>query len=247
MVSAPDPNRPRQASPAPSGDSSIRSSDSDPAAFDNFKSPAAIARFVLTTILLLAADQLVKQQSFSRLATQLIVESDGHVQVRSRTFDLIPGLIHLEVTANQGAVFGLGQGQRWFFVAVSIAAVAFLTFLFRRGGRSAWYQIVLGMLLAGVLGNMLDRVSLGYVRDMIHALPGWHWPHWLVGMLPDWSWKFGEVFPWIFNVADSLLCVGVAILILHGLMVSPPPQPQATKPSDPPSQGSTSPRPSSAG
>jgi signal peptidase II len=210
-----------------------------PATTDNFKSPAAIARFVLTTLVLLAADLVVKHVAFSRLATELLVLPDGHVQVRSRTLDLIPGLIHLEVTANQGAVFGLGQGQRWVFVAVSVAAIAFLTYLFRRGGKSASYQIVLGMLLAGVLGNMVDRIALGYVRDMIHALPGWHWPLWLIRRLPDWSWKYGEVFPWIFNVADSLLCVGVAILILHGLFVPPQGAPVKADAQDPPGKAAS--------
>jgi signal peptidase II len=243
MPSAPDPNRPPAASAARPVGSSSRATHPSATTADNFKSPAAIARFVLTTILLLTADLIVKSLAFSRLATELIVLPDGRVQVRSRTFDLIPRVIHLEVTANQGAVFGIGQGQRWFFVAVSIAAIAFLTYLFRRGVRSWWYQIVLGMLLAGVLGNMVDRVRLGYVRDMIHALPGWHWPHWFVGMLPDWSWKYGEVFPWIFNVADSLLCVGVAVLILHGLFMAPPDAPTADKPSDASGHASTLPRP----
>jgi signal peptidase II len=57
------------------------------------------------------------------------------------------------------------------------------------------------MLLAGVLGNLYDRLMLGYVRDMIHALP--RWPNF---------------FPWIFNVADSLLCVGVTLIILYNLV-----------------------------
>jgi lipoprotein signal peptidase len=238
MPTSSDSNPPPATSASRPGASSLQNSRSVAAKVDNFTSPAAIARFVLTTLLLLLADQVVKHVAFSQLMTDMVVSPDGHIQVRSKTWELIPRLVHLEVTANQGAVFGLGQGQRWSFVFVSLLAIAFLTFLFRRGSRAGWYQIVLGMLLAGVLGNMVDRIRLGYVRDMIHGLPGWHWPHWFISLLPDWSWKYGEVFPWIFNVADSLLCVGVGILILHGLLVPPPPAPAT----DPP----TAPKPSPA-
>ena len=54
------------------------------------------------------------------------------------------------------------------------------------------HQIVLGMLLAGVVGNLYDRIHFGFVRDMIYVFPRW------------------GIFPYIFNVADSLLCTGVA-------------------------------------
>jgi lipoprotein signal peptidase len=77
------------------------------------------------------------------------------------------------------------------------------------------------MLLAGVLGNMYDRVLHGYVRDMIHALPGWRWPQGLrdaIGFLPR------EVFPWVFNVADTLLCVGVALSILYSVQGAAQPE-----------------------
>jgi lipoprotein signal peptidase len=70
---------------------------------------------------------------------------------------------------------------------------------------------------------MYDRLRLGYVRDMIHGLPGVFWPQWVVNllpnsMLPPSSSGRVEVFPWIFNIADSLLCVGVAAMILYSLI-----------------------------
>src|SRR5262249_54197735 len=111
--------------------------------------------------------------------------------------DLIPGFLRFEFTTNEGAVFGMGQGMRWLFLVVSVAAVLFLIYLFLTSGRQWLYQIFLGILLAGVMGNMYDRLLLGYVRDMIHAFPAW------------------RIFPWIFNVADSLLCVGVALIVLY--------------------------------
>ena len=77
--------------------------------------------------------------------------------------------------------------------------------LFAKSGRAPLYQFTLGLLLAGVLGNLYDRANFGYVRDMIHALP--QWP---------------RLFPWIFNIADSLLCCGVALMILQYLFVGEP-------------------------
>jgi signal peptidase II len=132
---------------------------------------------------------------------------------------VIPHLIRLEYTENKGAVFGLGQGQRPLFLIVSVAAIAFLFYLFATGGKNRFYQVILGMLLAGVLGNMYDRIMFGYVRDMIHGLPGVVWPDWFVNLMPaSWHPEPGmrmEVFPWIFNIADSLLCVGVFLMIVY--------------------------------
>jgi len=135
--------------------------------------------------------------------------------------ELIPWFIHIDVTANQGAVFGLGQGQRWGFVFISVLAIIFLGYLFATSGKRWFYQIVLGMLLAGVLGNMYDRVTLGYVRDMIHALPGWNWPQGIKAMLPG-AYGHMEIFPWVFNIADSLLCTGVGLMIMMGIFSRPP-------------------------
>ena len=135
----------------------------------------------------------------------------------------IPGLVHLTYTENHGAVFGLGKGQIPVFLSVSVIAIGFLVFLFLTSGRARGYQLVLGMLLAGVIGNMYDRLKFGYVRDMIHGLPGWHWPDWVVRLLPM-KWQPAtpgeglEVFPWVFNIADSLLCVGVAAMLVYSFV-----------------------------
>jgi signal peptidase II len=145
----------------------------------------------------------------------LIVRDDGRLEAPSSEYAFIPGWLHFHYTVNQGAVFGLGQGQRVLFIGVSLAAIVFLTYLFAASGRQRFYQVILGMLLAGVLGNMYDRIVFGHVRDMIYALPGWHWPAWfhhLLPMLPP------EVFPWIFNVADTLLCTGVFLMIVYSAL-----------------------------
>jgi signal peptidase II len=164
----------------------------------NFRSPAAMSRFLIPAVAGLGIDLWTKSLSFARLAAQVSVDEAGLAHVVSHPpIKFIPGWIEFEVTANQGAVFGIGQGQRGLFVLVAVLAVAFLLWLFATSGRQWFFQILLGAVAAGVLGNLYDRVVFGYVRDMIHALP--QWPH---------------LFPWIFNVADSLLCVGISLMLL---------------------------------
>ena len=170
-----------------------------------FLSPAALARFLFTAGAGMGLDQWTKVLAFTRLCRGVERGFDGRLHpVDPRRIEFIPGWLHFDVTANQGAVFGIGQGQRTLFVVVSAAAIIFITYLFATSGKQRIYQIILGMLLAGVLGNLYDRLTYGYVRDMIHALP--RWP---------------SAFPWIFNVADSLLCVGVFLMIVYSFLYKP--------------------------
>jgi len=102
-------------------------------------------------------------------------------------------------------------------MGASAVAIVFLCYLFLSSGRQRFYQLLLGMLLAGVLGNLYDRAVYGHVRDMISALPGIFWPDWIARMLPG-HLANSSVFPWIFNVADSLLCVGVFLMIVYSFL-----------------------------
>ena len=158
---------------------------------DNFRSPAALARFLVTMAVGLGLDLWTK------------VLANDHLR-GTEPIRFIPGWLHFTYTENRGAVFGIGQGQRSLFLVVSVLAIGFLTYLFATSGKQRWYHFILGMLLAGVLGNLYDRYHYGYVRDMIHAVP--RWPN---------------LFPWIFNVADSLLCVGVFFMIVYSLFLAP--------------------------
>ena len=205
-----------------------RSSPSDlnpasgaPAGTSSFRSPAAVARLLLTAALGLAADLFTKVLAFDRLMYNRVTSPDGSVHVQSHTYAFIPGWLHFHVTGNHGAVFGMGQGNRWLFVGVSVMAIGFLLYLFATSApRQRAYQVIVGMLLAGVLGNLYDRMFFGYVRDMIYMLPGHTWPGWVARMLPGQEWARGPLFPWIFNVADALLCTGVALMLVYSLVMS---------------------------
>jgi signal peptidase II len=191
------------------------------AAASSFRSPAALARLLLTAGAGLALDLATKVWAFNALAYNRVTYPDGSSQVQSHTYFFIPGWLHFHVTGNHGAVFGMGQGNRWWFVGVSVMAIGFLFYLFGTSRpRQKVYQLIVGMLLAGVLGNLYDRVVYGYVRDMIYMLPGRTWPAWLADRLPaDWEWTRGPVFPWIFNVADTLLCTGVALMLVYSVVM----------------------------
>jgi signal peptidase II len=201
------------------------------AAPNAFRSRAAVARLLLVAALGLGLDLATKVWSFRELRTSQVTYADGTVRVESETYALLPGWLHFHVTANQGTVFGVGQGNRWVFVGVSVLAVGFLLYLFATSApHQRVYQILVGMLLAGVLGNLYDRLFFGYVRDMIYMLPGKTWPAWIADVLPSsWEWTRGQIFPWIFNVADTLLCTGVGLMLVYSLVMSrrhAHPQPQ---------------------
>ena len=104
-------------------------------------------------------------------------------------------LVHVH---NPGAAFSFlasaGGWQRWFFLAIAIAAVGFLTWMLRRGVSSRGETIAYVAILAGALGNAIDRARLGYVVDFLDFhWRGWHWP--------------------AFNSADACITVGVIILL----------------------------------
>jgi len=115
-------------------------------------------------------------------------------------FTIIEGFLRLQLAQNPGAAFGIAAGQRPLLVAVSVAAlvVVIAVFLFA-GAHRKIVHVALAMFAAGVSGNLYDRLfNEGFVRDFIDVVywPGRHWP--------------------AFNVADSLLCIAVGLLILSG-------------------------------
>ena len=103
-------------------------------------------------------------------------------------------LMHLTYVRNEGAAFGLFPGRQPVFVVTSLLVLFVIAAFWRRTRPSQWPVVIaLGLVTAGAVGNLIDRLVLGYVTDFF---------------------EFGFVeFP-VFNVADSCIVVGVGILMV---------------------------------
>ncbi len=110
--------------------------------------------------------------------------------------------LNLTMVWNRGITFGLFAAEAWWHpwvlsgLALTVAALL-IGWLIRATDR--WTAIALGLVLGGAVGNVIDRVRFGAVVDFVdlHAF-GWHW--------------------YVFNVADSAIVIGVALLLAHALM-----------------------------
>ena len=123
----------------------------------------------------------------------------------------LPGdLLDFRLVLNHGAVFGLGQQRRPVFIAFTAVAVmaAVGVFGWWTTQRARWAHVGIALVLAGGLGNLYDRLAFGAVRDFLHMTPRWNLPFGL-----RWPGGSGELFPWVFNVADVLLLTGMALLL----------------------------------
>jgi signal peptidase II len=118
--------------------------------------------------------------------------------------DVIPvtsffNLVHVH---NTGAAFSLFADQpgwqRGFFVAVALVASGVILYLLRKTAGRRLFSAALALILGGAIGNVYDRIAYGHVIDFLDVvIAGWHWP--------------------AFNIADSAISVGAAMLIFDGM------------------------------
>jgi signal peptidase II len=110
---------------------------------------------------------------------------------------IIEEVLYLTSHRNRGAAWGILQGQMWFFYIITVIVIIGIVYYMQKGKEEgALFKWALSLMLAGAIGNFIDRVLRQEVVDFIHTFP------------------FGYNFP-IFNIADSSLVVGVALLIIH--------------------------------
>ncbi len=144
----------------------------------------SLLRYFAIAIIVLLLDQLSKWSALSNL--QMGIPEP-----------VLPFMNWL-LLFNPGAAFSfLAQGsgwQRWFFTIIGLAASAYIIWLLYKSQSEKLLCIALSLILGGALGNVLDRVMYGAVVDFIDLYYGnWHWP--------------------AFNIADSAICVGAALII----------------------------------
>ena len=178
------------------------------------RSPQTVGLFLVLAAALLAADLGLKWWSFQRFPDQPVDAAAvvaGEQAVPPAHRNLVPSLLSLKLTVNEGAVFGLGQGRRWLFVLFTIVAMAIVGWTFATSGRRQWvFHVSLALVLAGAVGNLYDRILYGGVRDMLWLLPGVELPF-------GWTWPGGtsDAYPWLFNLADVMLLVGIGMILIR--------------------------------
>lgn len=123
----------------------------------------------------------------------------------------VPVLLDLTLVLNPGAVFGIGSGQRWLFVTFTAFAVLFAMWVFLKWttARDRLAHFAIGLLLAGGLGNLYDRLAFACVRDFLHPMPGMKLP---LGI--KWPNGSDEVWPYVSNIADLWLIIGIGLLLV---------------------------------
>ena len=146
-----------------------------------------MARWLWLSVLVVVADQVTKIWVSGAL----------------RPYELVPvidGFFNLTLAFNTGAAFSfLAQGggwQRWLLSGLAVVVtIVLVVWLARLDRHDRWTAAALSLVIGGAVGNLLDRLRLGHVVDFLDFYLGsWHWP--------------------AFNVADSAIVVGVAILLL---------------------------------
>jgi len=154
--------------------------------------PATTARprwrpFIALGLVIVVADQLLKQwisHNFTVGAPVSLLGGD---------------LIRINVTHNQGALFGLFQGSAVLFGLASIGVIGIIVWYEARAGSALLVTIALGLLIGGALGNLVDRLRLGFVVDFVDAGLG--------------GWRF-----YTFNVADAAISCSILLLILLAVL-----------------------------
>jgi signal peptidase II len=134
-------------------------------------------------------------------ASKLAIDSNMQL---FQSIPLLP-LFNLTYVHNTGAAFSLlssaGGWQRWLFSGLAIIMSSIIgIWLSRLHSHEKLMAIALSLVLGGAIGNLVDRISYGYVIDFLDVYyQNWHWP--------------------AFNIADSAICIGVGLMFLDGLKV----------------------------
>ncbi|MCC0707505.1 signal peptidase II [Clostridioides sp. ES-S-0190-01] len=139
--------------------------------------------YVLIIILLIGLDQLSKLWVLNNL-------------VNVSTIPIIKNVFHLTYVENRGAAFGLLQNNQWIFIIVALIATVFgLYYLNTRKVHTSGKLGVI-LIISGALGNLIDRVRLGFVVDYF---------------------DFRIIWEYVFNVADVFVVVGTVFLCIYVL------------------------------
>ena len=130
-----------------------------------------------------------------------------------QNYEVIDGFFRITLVKNAGAAFGMFQGGRWVFIAASIIAVVVILYIgLRLPKEQRGRQLLLGMILGGAIGNLIDRVYAGAVIDFLDfGIGTLRWP--------------------VFNVADMGVSIGATLLLI--VLLREPRRHEEEPPADP--------------
>jgi signal peptidase II len=147
---------------------------------------------IIISVLLMVVTVVLDQVSKYLVVTNMALHE---------SIDIIPGIFRFTYIQNRGAAFGSLDDARWVFMILSTVAItAILVYLFWKKPQNKLLLSSLIMITGGGIGNMIDRIFLGYVIDFIDFC------------------AFPNLWRWIFNIADSFVCVGAGLLMLWMIM-----------------------------
>ena len=116
------------------------------------------------------------------------------------TLPLVKDVLHMTYVENEGMSFGWFSDSRWvFLIAATIGIVALLVYLICLKGKDRLLSFSLALMIGGGIGNMFDRVALGYVVDFV-------------------DFCYFDFWKWVFNLADACICVGAALMVISVLL-----------------------------
>ena len=127
--------------------------------------------------------------------TKIYIASD---MVLGQSRDFIPGLIDIVYVHNDGGAWGMLGGYTWLLLSVTVVVMLVcIALLVKYGVKNKLMFMAIILVLSGGLGNMIDRIFLGFVVDFIDF------------------YAFPNAWVWVFNVADSFVCVGAGLMMLY--------------------------------
>lgn len=174
------------------------------------------ALFFFPCLVGLAADLVSKSYVFAHHFNPAIAAAHGR---QGHTW-WIEGVFGIETSTNSGALFGMGSGLWWLFSGFSfVALVGIIVWIFCfRGMSDRWLTFTLGLISAGILGNLYDRLGLGsganYPVEIKHDVRDWI-------LFQVEGVRFFNPWP-NFNIADAMLVCGACMLFVHAFFYSDP-------------------------
>ncbi|UXY13987.1 signal peptidase II [Chitiniphilus purpureus] len=164
------------------------------------KPPFAFWRWIVVALVVIVLDQATKHAIEARF-------------VYGEQLTVIPGLFNLTLAYNPGAAFSFladaGGWQRHFFTVLALAVSTWIVYMLKKHHLEARLSLALSLIMGGAIGNVIDRVLFGHVIDFIQVYyRDWYYPS--------------------FNLADSAICIGAALMIWDSFRSSRPDAQQAS-------------------